>query len=204
MPRLLIATNNPDKLAEIAELLSGLGVELLSLRDFPQLASTVEDRDTLRGNAAKKALEAAQQTGLLCLADDTGLFIRALNDEPGVFAARYAGEHCSYKDNRDKVLRLLAGITDRRAEFRTCAVLAAPDGIVAIKEGIMPGRIASSERGSNGFGYDSIFELEPAGLTYAELADSEKNAVSHRALALDAMLPVLKEVFNIKSQEVLP
>jgi len=188
VPRLLIATNNPDKLAEIAELLSGLGVELLSLRDFPQLASTVEDRDTLRGNAAKRALEAAQQTGLLCLADDTGLFIRALNDEPGVFAARYAGEHCSYKDNRDKVLRLLAGITDRRAEFRTCAVLAAPDGIVAIKEGIMPGRIASSERGSNGFGYDPLFLLPELGRTMAELTREEKNTLSHRGGAMRHLL----------------
>lgn len=194
MLRLLIASRNPDKIAEIRELLAGLEVELLSLLDYPELPSTLEDQPTLHANAAKKALEAAKHTGILCLADDTGLFIEALDGQPGIFAARFAGEHCSYKDNRDKVLRLLAGISNRRAEFRTCAVLAAPDGVVASKEGVMPGSISTEERGENGFGYDSIFIPASGTCSYAQMTDAEKNSLSHRAKALEAMLPILQEI----------
>lgn len=198
MFKLLIASNNPDKITEIRDLLAGLEVELLSLQDFPELPATIEDRDTITGNAMKKALEAAQNTGLHSLADDTGFFIQALNGEPGVRAARFAGEHCSYKDNRDKALRLLKGVQDRQAEFKTCAVLAAPDGVIAIKEGIMPGSITTQERGANGFGYDSIFEPEKSGKTYAEMSDSEKNKVSHRARALSLMRPVLEDLISLQ------
>ncbi len=197
MQRLLLASNNPDKLSELRELLKATGVNLLSLSDFPELEPILEDQDTLAGNAAKKALEAARKAGLHCLADDTGLFIPALNDEPGVFAARYAGEGCSYRDNRLKVLRLLENATDRSARFVTCVALAAPDGIIAITEGRVEGRISVSERGNNGFGYDSIFEVDSTGRTYAEMADSEKNALSHRALALQKMLPILTELISI-------
>jgi XTP/dITP diphosphohydrolase len=196
MPLLLIASNNPDKINEIRELLKGLPVELKSLRDFPDLKPTLEDRDTIEGNAAKKALEAAQQTGLLCLADDTGLFIEALDGQPGVFAARFAGEGCSYRDNRLKALRLLADKDDRRAEFRTAVALAEPEGVIAMKLGRVRGIITSGERGSNGFGYDAVFEVEATGRTYAEMSDAEKNSLSHRALALRQMLPVLGEVLR--------
>ncbi|MFO8144837.1 MAG: RdgB/HAM1 family non-canonical purine NTP pyrophosphatase [Candidatus Syntrophosphaera sp.] len=196
MTRLLIASNNPDKISEIRVLLAGLDVQLLTLKDFPELPATVEDRDTISGNAMKKALEAAQNTALPCLADDTGLFIPALDMEPGVRAARFAGEHCSYKDNRDKVLRRMDTARERQAEFKTCVALAAPDGIIAIKEGVMPGAITFQERGENGFGYDSIFEPEGSGKTYAEMTDAEKNRVSHRARALHLMLPILKEFIS--------
>ncbi len=198
MFRLLIASRNPDKIAEIRELLAGLEVELLSLLDFPEFPATVEDQPTLRGNAAKKALEAARHTKLICLADDTGLFIHALDGQPGVLAARFAGEHCSYKDNRDKALLLLKEVQDRRAEFRTCAVLAAPDGVVTFREGVMPGRISAEELGANGFGYDSIFIPDPGDRTYAQMTDAEKNSLSHRAMALEAMLPVLHELMETK------
>jgi len=194
--KLLIASRNPDKIAELRALLAGTAMEVFSLLDFEDLPATLEDQDTLRGNAAKKALEAAKHTGMLCLADDTGLFIDALDGQPGIYAARFAGEHCSYKDNRDKALRMLEGVSDRRAEFRTCAVLAAPDGVVAFTEGIMPGSISTSERGSNGFGYDSIFIPEPGERSYAEMTDTEKNAHSHRAKALEAMLPILKDIME--------
>lgn len=194
MLKLLIASRNPDKIAEIRDLLAGTEVEVYSLLDFPELPPTLEDQATLRANAAKKALEAARHTGLLCLADDTGLFIDALDGQPGIYAARFAGEHCSYKDNRDKALRLLSSKADRRAEFRTCAVLAAEDGVVAITEGVMPGFISTEERGENGFGYDSIFEPDPGGRSYAEMSDAAKNSLSHRAKALEAMLPILKDI----------
>jgi XTP/dITP diphosphohydrolase len=197
MLTLLIASANPDKIAEIRDLLSGLPVKLLSLLDFPDLPQTDEDRDTIAGNAQKKALEAAQRTGHICLADDTGLFIDALDGAPGVFAARFAGEHCSYKDNREKALRLLTGMDDRKAEFRTCAALAASDGIIASLEGVMPGSMAYSEKGENGFGYDSIFIPEGYEVTYAEMTDTEKNAISHRGRALRKMLPVLQDIISI-------
>jgi len=196
MRKLLIASRNPDKVTELRELLPGTAVKLLSLLDLPDLPPTDEDQNTLHGNAAKKALEAARHTGLLCLADDTGLFIDALNGEPGIHAARFAGEHCSYKDNRDKVLSLLQGTNDRGAEFRTVAVLAAPDGVVAFTEGVMPGSISTEERGANGFGYDSIFIPDPGPRSYAEMTDAEKNALSHRARALADMLPILKDIIE--------
>lgn len=198
MLKLLIASRNPDKITELRDLLCGLEIELVSLLDYPDLPPTDEDQNTLRGNAAKKALEAARHSGLLCLADDTGLFIDALEGQPGVFAARFAGEHCSYKDNRDKAMRLLTGITDRRAEFRTCAVLAASDGVIAFKEGVMPGTISEAERGENGFGYDSIFEPDPGGKTYAQMSDADKNSHSHRAKALQALLPILQEIIELR------
>lgn len=197
MLKLLLASRNPDKIAELRDLLAGLEVQLVSLLDYPALPETLEDRDTLAGNAGKKALEAAQYTGLTCLADDTGLFIDALEGAPGVRAARFAGESCSYQDNRDKALRLLSGAQNRQAEFRTCVVLAAPDGIISIQEGRMPGSITTSERGSNGFGYDSIFAPEGSKLTYAELTDAEKNLISHRGRALRLMLPVLQDLITL-------
>jgi XTP/dITP diphosphohydrolase len=196
MFELLIASRNPDKIAEIRELLKDLDLKLLSLLDVAEFPPTEEDGDTICGNAMKKALEAARHTGLTCLADDTGLFIDALDGQPGVYAARFAGEHCSYKDNRDKALLLLQNSTTRIAQFRTCVALAAPDGIIAIREGIMPGEIIREERGDNGFGYDSIFAPEGGGKTYAEMTDAEKNEVSHRGRALRAILPLIKEIIE--------
>ncbi len=198
MHKLLIASRNPDKLHELRELLEGMEVELFTLLDFPKLPATDEDKPSIRENAAKKALEAARGTGLLCLADDTGLFIDALDGQPGVHSARFAGEHCGYKDNRDKALRLLLGKSNRRAHFRTCAVLAAPDGVVAISEGIVSGVMSHQEKGDNGFGYDSIFEPDPGGRSFAQMSDAEKNSLSHRARALQALLPTLKEIIEIK------
>lgn len=194
MRDLLLASNNPDKLKELSELLTGVEIRLLSLRDFPDLAPPEEDQPTLAGNAAKKALCASRQTGRLSLADDTGLFIAALGGEPGIYAARFAGPACSYQDNRNKVLLLLKGLSDRQAEFRTCMALAAPDGVIALREGILPGLITTEERGSNGFGYDSIFIPTGCDRSYAEMSDAEKNSLSHRAKALGAILPVLLEI----------
>lgn len=194
--KLLIATGNRDKLVEIREILSGIPFEVISLQEFPDLPEVVEDRDTIEGNAMKKALETSRATGLLCLADDTGLFIETLQGEPGVYSARWAGEGCSYRDNRVKALQRLQGIANRKAEFRTAVALAAPDGIISVQTGRVPGMIATEERGENGFGYDSVFIVESMGQTYAELADSVKNRISHRALALDLILPILRKLTN--------
>ncbi|MDP2173064.1 MAG: RdgB/HAM1 family non-canonical purine NTP pyrophosphatase [Candidatus Cloacimonadaceae bacterium] len=196
MQKLLIASHNRDKVKEIADLLAGLPLEVLCTDDFPHLKPTVEDQDTIAGNAMKKALETAQQTGLMTLADDTGLFVHALNDEPGIFAARYAGEDCSYRDNRLKVLGNMEGKADRRATFKTCAALADPDGVIAIKEGCVEGYITDAERGENGFGYDAVFEVKSTGKTYAEMSHCEKNRLSHRALAVQKIIPVISHVIG--------
>lgn len=197
MPQtLLIATHNRDKLAEIRDILSGIPFDVVSLNEYPEIPEVIEDKDTIRGNAMKKALETAEATGLLCLADDTGLFIDALNGEPGVYSARWAGESCSYRDNRQKALSRLEGVTDRRAEFRTAVALAAPEGIISVQTGVVPGSIALHERGDKGFGYDSVFIVESLGQTYGELSDEIKNEISHRALALRLMLPILERLID--------
>ena len=193
---LLLASHNQDKAKELKALLSGMNILLLTLNDFPTIVPTIEDQDTISANAMKKAFEASLKTGLVSLADDTGLFIKALNDKPGVYSARFAGEHCSYKDNRMKVLKLMEGITNRYAEFRTCVALSAPDGIISFKIGILEGNITTEERGTNGFGYDSIFMPLPFNKTYAEMTDTEKNSISHRAKAIEAIIPIIKELIE--------
>lgn len=191
---LLLASHNQDKAKELKALLSGMNIQLLTLNDFPNIVPTIEDQDTISANAMKKAFEASLKTGLVSLADDTGLFIKALNDKPGVYSARFAGEHCFYKDNRMKVLKLMEGINNRYAEFRTCVALSAPDGIISFKIGILEGNITTEERGTNGFGYDSIFMPLPFNKTYAEMTDTEKNSISHRAKAIEAIIPIIKEL----------
>ena len=191
---LLLASHNQDKAKELKALLSGMNIQLLTLNDFPNIVPTIEDQDTISANAMKKAFEASLKTGLVSLADDTGLFIKALNDKPGVYSARFAGEHCSYKDNRMKVLKLMERITNRYAEFRTCVALSAPDGIISFKIGILEGKITTEERGTNGFGYDSIFMPLSFNKTYAEMTDTEKNSISHRAKAIEAIIPIIKEL----------
>lgn len=195
MKALLLATHNPDKVKEIRDLLKGLPVKLYSLLDFDGLSEVIEDEPTILGNATKKALQMAQESQMLCLADDTGLFIEALEGEPGVFSARWAGPSCSYQDNRLKALKLLDGIANRQAEFRTVVALAAPDGIIATKEGVVKGNITTEERGEHGFGYDAIFEVGE--LTYAEMTDEQKNTLSHRALAIQAILPIIETTIKI-------
>lgn len=193
---LLLASHNQDKAKELKALLSGMNIQLLTLNDFPNIVPTIEDQDTISANAMKKAFEASLKTGLVSLADDTGLFIKALNDKPGVYSARFAGEHCSYKDNRMKVLKLMEGINNRYAEFRTCVALSAPDGIISFKIGILEGNITTEERGTNGFGYDSIFMPLSFNKTYAEMTDTEKNSISHRAKAIDGIIPIIKELIE--------
>ncbi len=194
--KLLIASHNPDKLREIRSILSGLPVEVLSMEDFPAIKPVVEDCDTIAGNAMKKALEVAKISGLLTMADDTGLFIEALNGEPGVYAARFAGEGCSYLDNQNKALALMKNHKNRHAVFKTMIALAGPGGILALHEGTVEGSITYKKRGKDGFGYDPVFEVKATHKTYAEMNDEEKNQCSHRALAIKSILPVLTEIIE--------
>lgn len=195
MQKLVIATHNKDKLSEIKAVLSELPLDIVSIDEVIVGFDVIEDKDTILENAAKKALETSVVTGLPALADDTGLFIEALNNEPGVFAARFAGAGCTYADNRRKALNLLQDSINRKAVFKTVIVLAEPDGVVTYKEGTVEGIITTEDRGSNGFGYDAVFEVTGTGKTYAEMDSDEKNACSHRGKALREIIPFLIEYF---------
>jgi XTP/dITP diphosphohydrolase len=188
-PRLVCASANPDKVAEIAEILRSV-VDLV-----PRPAGVpdvVEDAPTLEGNARLKAAAIAAATGDPAVADDTGLEVDALGGRPGVRTARYAGEDATYAANRAKLLDALAGKTDRRARFRTVAMVVWPDGRELAAEGVCEGTIAPEERGERGFGYDSVFVPDDGdGRTFAEMDADEKHAMSHRGRAFRALLAAL-------------
>lgn len=190
MLQLVCASNNPDKVREIAALLDGI-VDLV-----PRPAGVpdvVEDADTLEGNARLKAVAIVDATGLPAVADDTGLEVTALGGAPGVYSARYAGEGCSYADNRAKLLADLDGASDRSAAFRTVALVRWPDGSELSVDGVCPGVITETERGQVGFGYDAIFAPDGgAGLTFAEMGPDAKHSISHRGRAFRALLSQLE------------
>ncbi len=181
-PRLVIASANPDKVRDLVELLGDRYEIVPRPDDAPE---TVEDADTLDGNAIKKALEIAAFTGEAALADDTGLFVDALDGRPGVRSARYAGERATYAENVARLLRELDGAETRRAEFRSVVALIRPDGTGVTGEGSVPGSITEAPRGENGFGYDPVFEPdEGEGRTFAEMTSEEKHDLSHRGRAM--------------------
>ncbi len=189
LPRLVCASANPDKVAEIEAILRGVVDLVPRPADVPDV---VEDADTLEGNARLKAVAICEATGLAAVADDTGLEVAALDGAPGVYSARYAGEGCSYADNRAKLLRELDGVADRRAAFRTCVIVRRPDGSEVVVDGVCAGTIASTEGGDRGFGYDSIFVPDDGdGRTFAEMTEAEKHAISHRGRAFQNLLAAL-------------
>ena len=184
--RLVLATRNPGKVAELRARLAGLDVELVSAADVDGAPEVDEDRDTLRGNAEKKARALHRHAGLAALADDTGLEVDALGGAPGVYSARFAGPDVDDTRNRAHLLRKLENTQDRAARFRT--VLAFVDGDeVRFFDGVCEGTITRSERGDGGFGYDALFvPADGDGRTFAQMDKAEKNAISHRGRALDA------------------
>ncbi|MEM1334563.1 MAG: RdgB/HAM1 family non-canonical purine NTP pyrophosphatase [Actinomycetota bacterium] len=190
--RIVCASANPDKVAEIRSLLAG-AVDLLPRP--ADVGDVVEDADTLVGNARLKAQAIVAATGMPAVADDTGLEVDALDGAPGVFTARYAGENCSYADNRAKMLRELESVVDheRTAAFKTVALVRWPDGSEIAAEGVCPGRITVDERGVGGFGYDAIFApIEGDGRTFSEMSGEEKHVISHRGRAFRALLDALR------------
>lgn len=182
--KLIIATRNAHKLEEIHEIFDFANLEVLSAFDFPDIPDVVEDGATLEANAEKKAVEIALATGCWALADDSGLEVNALNGAPGVYSARYAGEHCSYADNNAKLLEELTGKRDRSARFRSVIALSDPAGSKEIVSGECTGTIIEEQRGMNGFGYDPLFVPDGCSQTFAELSSELKNRISHRANAL--------------------
>lgn len=189
LPRLVSASANPHKVAEIAALLDGL-VELLPRPDG--VPDVVEDAGSLEGNARLKASAICAATGLAAVSDDTGLFVDALDGDPGVDTAYYAGPNATYAENRAKLLRSLEGVADRRARFRTVVMVVRPDGSELQVEGVCEGRIATEERGDRGFGFDPLFVPDDGdGRTFSEMSEAEKNSMSHRGRAFAALVRAL-------------
>lgn len=187
--KLVFATNNQHKLQEIKQLLDE-SIELLSLNDIHCTDEIPENQETLEGNAAEKSFYIYNKFGVNCFADDTGLEIEALNGEPGVYSARYAGEERSSDKNMDLVLEKLDKIKNRKARFRTVISLII-DGREIQFVGIVDGLILHSKRGKTGFGYDPIFKPDESPLCFAEMPMDEKNKISHRGRAVQKLVDYL-------------
>lgn len=184
MREIVLSTDNINKLREIREILEDLDIKIYGKSDIEGLNfEVIEDGDTLYDNALKKASAMAERVDYAVIADDTGLFVKALNGEPGVHSARYASEHDD-KKNREKLLNNLKDKEDRSAYFKTEIILIDEDKNIIPIEGVCPGKISLEERGDNGFGYDSIFIPEGFDKTFAEMSHEEKNQISHRSRAL--------------------
>jgi len=204
MPTLLIASTNPGKLYEFQEIFAGLHLEWLSSiklqlpADLGIQLQVDETGATYAENAALKALAYSRASGLLTLADDSGLEVEALDGQPGLHSARYAVDpHATDADRRALLLKNLHGKPRPwQAAFQCCVALAQPNGDLSLHAGTCPGEIIPEERGSNGFGYDPIFWLPQLGRSMAELPTAQKNQLSHRARAVLAALPALKELME--------
>jgi XTP/dITP diphosphohydrolase len=198
MKQLLIATHNNDKVLEIHPLLADLGIELLTLDNVPAIEPVEEDGETLEENAVKKARVVFEKTGIPCLADDTGLEVYYLNNAPGVISSRFSGQNATYASNVRMLLALMKGVPERRrsARFRCIVAFAAPESVTRTAEGICPGSILESPRGEGGFGYDPVFRPDGYRQTFAEMPVAVKNTLSHRAVAIRTMYPVLEEYFS--------
>jgi XTP/dITP diphosphohydrolase len=188
IPRLVVASKNPDKVEEIEGILAPLGLvgEVVKDLDWEDVEETGV---TLEENALLKARAVVEATGLPVVADDTGLEVDALDGAPGVQTARFAGDGARYEDIVAKMIAVMDGQSDRTARFRTVVALVFPDGVEVVADGSVEGRITEAPRGAGGFGYDPIFEID--GATLAEMSAEEKNQLSHRARALRALAETL-------------
>ena len=182
--RIVVASQNPDKVREVERVVAAIAphVEIVRGLSWPEVDETEE---TLEGNALLKARAVHAATGLPSLADDTGLEVEALDGAPGVRTARFAGPDATYRDNVAHLLSVLEGVDDRAARFRTAVALVDGSGAAITAEGVLRGQITRSPRGAGGFGYDPVFAVD--GRTLSEIGIEEKNRVSHRARALQAL-----------------
>lgn len=191
--RVVLATNNAKKLIELRRVSEGEGIAVLGLADVERYPEPAETELTFEGNALLKARACAAATGLPALADDSGIAVDVLNGMPGVRSARWAGPDASDADNLELLLRQLADVPAERrgAQFVSALALVLPDGRSEVTHGLMPGQLAVSPAGENGFGYDPIFVPDGETRTTAELSAAEKDAISHRGQAIRAMVPQL-------------
>lgn len=190
--KLVFATNNLNKLAEVQKMLPTT-IELLSLKDINCFDDIEETATTLEGNAQIKANHISEKYGYNCFADDTGLEVPALNGAPGVYSARYAGEPTNAENNMQKLLNELHNKTNRNAQFRTSICLNL-NGEQFLFDGVCKGQILSEKQGEQGFGYDPIFQPEGYNNSFAEMTAEEKNKISHRGLAIQQLVSFLKSM----------
>lgn len=187
MKELIVASRNKGKVAEIKELLAGLPYKVSSLLEYPNLPDVIEDGKSYKENALKKAREIALLTGKLTMSDDSGLEVKALNNAPGIYSARFAGEGKSEKDKNKKLFAMLKGVPLNKRQARYRCVIALVDGkgkAIGVVQGTCSGMITTEERGSNGFGFDPLFLLKRYNKTFGELPACVKASISHRARAL--------------------
>lgn len=191
--RLIIASNNTHKLAEIKAILGDFFEEILSMSEAGIEHETVEDGNNFIENAVKKAREIAEISGCCALADDSGICVEALGGAPGVLSARFSGVHGDDKANNALMLSKMKDESDRRAHYSCAIALVCPGGETVTAEGYLHGEIGGEEKGENGFGYDPLFILPEYGLSAAQISPEEKNRISHRARALAELCEKLRE-----------
>lgn len=194
--KIFLATGNKHKIDEIKAIFKNLkDIEILSIKDGIEIPEVVEDGDTFEANSAKKALEIAKFTGMITIADDSGLCVDALNGEPGVYSARYSGEGATDALNNAKLIKNLQGIENRKAHFVSVITLGKPDGRAYSFRGEVDGEIIDIPRGDTGFGYDPHFYVAEYGKTLAEMPEM-KNVISHRANALKKLEVELEDILK--------
>lgn len=194
----MLATKNRGKIEEFISLLRGVFQKIMTLTDLDSAPDIVEDGNTFRENALKKARSISEFTQKLVLADDSGLEVEALGGRPGIFSSRYAGEGARDKDNIDKLLRELSGLSNRKGRFVCSIALVSPDGKEIVAEGASEGIIIDEPRGEGGFGYDPVFLIPEMNKTFAELGSEEKNRISHRACAVRALISLINRQEMLK------
>ena len=194
--KIFLATGNKHKIDEIKAIFKNVkDIEILSIKDGIEIPEVVEDGNTFEANSAKKALEIAKFTGMITIADDSGLCVDALNGEPGVYSARYSGEEATDASNNAKLIKNLQGIENRKAHFVSVITLGKPDGRAYSFRGEVEGEIIDIPRGDTGFGYDPHFYVAEYGKTLAEMPEM-KNVISHRANALKKLEVELEDILK--------
>lgn len=198
--KVVMASRNEHKIDEMRRILdaAGLNLELVGIKDFPDLPDVDETGSTFAANALLKAREICAFTGLPAIADDSGLCVDALNGMPGIFSARWAGSHGDDRANLDLLLAQIRHIDPERrtAAFHCAAAIALPNGDEQVVEGILTGRVIDAPRGANGFGYDPIFIADGYQITTAQMDSADKDAISHRGRAIAALVPVVSQLLS--------
>ena len=191
--KLVLATHNKDKCAEMAAILGEYPIDLLTLEEFPEIGEIIEDGDSLQENALIKARVVFKQTHLPSWGDDTGLEVDAIHGKPGIYSARYAGESCTYSDNVNKLIKNMQFTPEkqRTARFKT-AIAYVSENMELVSEGVVEGLISIIPKGVGGFGYDPVFYVPDKRKTYSEMNMNEKNQVSHRGKAINNMIILLQ------------